>query len=241
VNAARAQSIRDNLERVRERIAKAESIAGRPAGSVTLIAVSKKMPADDIRVAIAAGQHDFGENYAQELRDKRAELYGEDIRWHYIGPLQSNKVRYVAGHTALLHTIDSVELLQETDRRTPEGQTQDCLVQVNVGGEAQKRGIAPSELAQLLDAFATVNKLRCVGLMTIPPMGEDAERVRPIFAELRGLLEREAKVSRQQVALSVLSMGMSQDLEVAIAEGATMVRIGTAVFGERPLPAAAKP
>ncbi|MDZ4696519.1 MAG: YggS family pyridoxal phosphate-dependent enzyme [Deltaproteobacteria bacterium] len=233
MNAARAQEIRDNLERVRERIAKAEMSAGRSPGSVTLIAVSKKMPADDIRAAIALGQRDFGENYAQELRDKRVELDGEDIRWHYIGPLQSNKVRYVAGHTALLHTIDSVELLEETNRRTLDGQTQDCLLQVNVGGEVQKRGIAPSRLGQLLDAFATADRLRCVGLMTIPPIGDDAERVRPIFAELRALLEREAKVSREHVALSALSMGMSQDLEVAIAEGATLVRIGTALFGER--------
>lgn len=192
------------------------------------------MPADDIRVAIAAGQRDFGENYAQELRDKRLELEGEDIRWHYIGPLQSNKVRYVAGQTALMHTIDSVDLLQETDRRTPEGQTQDCLVQVNVGGEAQKRGVPPSGLNAMLEAFARLDRVRCVGLMTLPPYLDDMNQVRPLFAELRTLMETAANAAQKNAALTQLSMGMSHDMEAAVEEGATLVRVGTAIFGERP-------
>jgi len=235
MNTERALLIRDNLERVRERIANAERRAGRAEGSVTLIAVSKKMSADDIRAAIAAGQRDFGENYAQELRDKRIELEAENLRWHYIGPLQSNKVRYVAGHTALIHTIDSVELLQDTARRTPEGTTQDCLVQVNVGGEAQKRGIAPAALGELLAAFGTQERVRCTGLMTLPPYLDSEEAVRPLFAELAGLMASAANAApKKNVALSQLSMGMSHDLEAAVLEGATLVRVGTAIFGERP-------
>lgn len=232
----RAEEIARNLQLVRERIARAEAQSGREAGSVRLVAVSKKFPPEDVRAAVAAGQRDFGENYAQELRDKRAALEGDPVapRWHYIGPLQSNKVKYVAGQVALVHAIDSVDLLPELERRAAAaGVVQECLVQVNVAGEAQKRGVVTASLAVLLDGFASHPHLLCTGLMLIPPLDDGPESARPHFATLRRLRDDEARLPRQRVALRELSMGMSHDLEVAVAEGATMVRVGTAIFGER--------
>ena len=232
----RAEAIAERLAQVRERIAAAERAAGRPPGSVKLLAVSKKMTADDVRAALAAGQRAFGENYAQELRDKRAAL-ADDLalpsppEWHYIGPLQTNKVKYVAGQVALVHTVDSAALLEAIEAR---GVAQECLVQVNVAGEAQKRGIAPADLPALLDRFATMAHVTCAGLMVIPPFTEDPDDARPHFAALRALRDQEAAIARPRVALRELSMGMSGDLEAAIAEGATIVRVGTAIFGGRP-------
>jgi pyridoxal phosphate enzyme (YggS family) len=216
----RSEEIAHNLALVRERVSRAEAAAGRAAGSVTLIAVSKTMPAEDVAAAHAAGQVDFGENYGQELRDKRQALTALPLRWHFIGPLQTNKVKYVAGQVALVHTLDSPPLLVEVDRRA--GAVQECLIQVNVAAEPQKRGVAVAELPALLARAAELPHLRCVGLMVIPPVEGDP---RPHFAALRRL--------RDEAALTELSMGMSQDLEVAIAEGATLVRVGTAIFGER--------
>lgn len=233
---SRADDIAARLDAVRARIAAAESAAGRPAGSVQLIAVSKKMPPEDIAAALAAGQLDFGENYAQELRDKRAALAGTPARWHFIGPLQSNKAKYVAGQVALLHSLDAPDLMDELERRCQaSGQSGElaCLVQVNVAGEAQKRGVAPAALPALLDRFATLPHLRCRGLMIIPPLGEAAEASRTHFAALRRLRDEQLRLGRPHVTLEQLSMGMSHDLEVAIAEGATLVRVGTAIFGER--------
>jgi pyridoxal phosphate enzyme (YggS family) len=232
----RAQAIADGLAQVRERIAAAERAAGRAPGSVQLLAVSKKMSADDVRAALAAGQRAFGENYAQELRDKRAALARDPTlphppEWHYIGPLQSNKVKYVAGQVALAHTVDSAALLEAIEAR---GLPQACLVQVNVAGEAQKRGIAPGELPALLDRFAAMSHVTCAGLMAIPPFTDNPDDARPHFAALRALRDREAAQTRPHVALRELSMGMSGDLEVAVAEGATIVRVGTAIFGARP-------
>lgn len=228
---SRERQIGEALGRVRDRIAAAERAAGRAAGSVRLVAVSKKMTAADVLAARAAGQRDFGENYAQELRDKREALAGEpDIAWHFVGPLQSNKVKLVAGQVALLHSLDSAALLEEIERR---GLPQRCLIQVNVAGEAQKRGLPPAALPALLDRFAGASAARCAGLMVIPPFADDPQSGRPHFAALRALRDREAALPRPNVELSELSMGMSHDLEVAIAEGATMVRVGTAIFGAR--------
>jgi pyridoxal phosphate enzyme (YggS family) len=225
----RAEEIAANLARVRERIAQAARAAGRAPDGVRLLAVSKKMPADDVRAALAAGQRAFGENYAQELRDKSALLAGEPSppEWHFIGPLQSNKVKYVAGKAALVHSIDSSALLDAFEAR---GAAQACLVQVNVAGEASKKGLAPAELPALLDRFAAMKHVRCEGLMLIPPRGD----ARPHFAALRALRDREAAVARPNVDLRQLSMGMTEDLEVAVEEGATIVRVGTAIFGARP-------
>jgi len=225
----RAEEIAGNLARVRERIARAARAAGRAPEAVRLLAVSKKMPADDVRAALAAGQRAFGENYAQELRDKSALLAGEPSppEWHFIGPLQSNKVKYVAGKAALVHSIDSPALLDAFEARAV---AQPCLVQVNVAGEASKKGIAPADLPALLDRFAALKHLRCEGLMLIPPRGD----ARPHFAALRALRDREAQTTRANVDLRELSMGMTEDLEVAVEEGATIVRVGTAIFGARP-------
>jgi pyridoxal phosphate enzyme (YggS family) len=242
----RAAHIADGLRQVRARIADAEARAGRPAGSVRLVAVSKKMPIEDIRAAIDAGQRDFGENYAQELRDKRdawaADPGNADVteppRWHYIGPLQKNKVKILAGQVALIHSVADLEILAEIDKRAGVvGVVQPCLVQVNVAGEAQKSGVAPDQLPALLDRFATATHATCVGLMLIPPLassGEDGDGdARRHFAALRALAEREARVVRPHVELTELSMGMSGDFTVAIEEGATLVRVGTAIFGQR--------
>jgi len=181
-----------------------------------------------VRVAIAAGQRSFGENYAQELRDKSALLAGDATppEWHFIGPLQSNKVKYVAGRVSLVHSVDSAALLDALEAR---GAPQPCLIQVNVAGEASKKGVAPTELPALLDRFATMKNVRCQGLMLIPPRGD----ARPHFAALRALRDREAAVTRPNVDLRELSMGMTEDLEIAVAEGATIVRVGTAIFGPR--------
>ena len=229
---SRADDIAAGLAAVRARIAAAERAAGRPPGSVRLVAVSKKMTVDDVRAALAAGQVDLGESYGQELRDKRAALAAAPAppRWHFIGPLQANKVKYVAGHVALVHSVDSVELVDELERR---GADQACLVQVNVAGEVQKRGVAPEGLPALLDRFAALAHLRCEGLMTVPPLADAPDRARPHFAALRALRDREAARARPRVDLRELSMGMSHDLEVAVAEGATLVRVGTAIFGSR--------
>lgn len=231
----RGEEIAAGLAAVRDRLAAAERAAGRPAGSVRVVAVSKKMSPDDVRVALAAGQTLFGESYAQELRDKRNVL-DEDPgpsrpEWHFIGPLQTNKVKYVAGRVALIHSVDSPALLEALETR---GAPQACLVQVNVAGERQKRGLAPDLLPAFLERFAALAHVRCLGLMTIPPLADDPESARPYFAALRALREQEAGKRRPNVELRELSMGMSGDLEVAVAEGATLVRIGTAIFGERP-------
>jgi len=225
----RAEQIAANLAAVRGRIAAAARAAGRAPESVRLLAVSKKMPGDDVRAAIAAGQRAFGENYAQELRDKTALLAGDTAppEWHFIGPLQTNKVKYVAGKVALVHSVDSPALLEAIEAR---GAPQACLIQVNVAGEASKKGLPPADLPALLDRFATLTQVRCEGLMLIPPRGD----ARPHFAALRALRDREAARPRPNVDLRELSMGMTEDLQVAIAEGATIVRVGTAIFGPRP-------
>jgi pyridoxal phosphate enzyme (YggS family) len=231
----RTDEIAAALERVRQRIASAVEEAGRPADSVRLVAVSKKMPPADIQAALAAGQRDFGENYGQELRDKRAALIASadaTPEWHFIGPLQANKVKYVAGKVALIHSVDSIELLDEIDRRADGPQP--CLVQVNVAGEPRKRGVGAQELPEILDRFASLRKARCEGLMLIPPLSDDPAASRPHFAQLRRLRDAEATRPRANVDLAQLSMGMSYDFEIAIAEGATLVRVGTAIFGQRP-------
>lgn len=246
----RAEQIAAALSEVRARITEASAAAGRPEGSVRLIAVSKKMPGDDVRAALAAGQEDFGENYAQELRDKRATLAadgdagpggagGGRPRWHYLGPIQSNKVKYLAGQVELIQSLDDGAILQEIDRRLPVAlgarteARQACLIQVNIAGETRKGGVPPHRLGALLDLFAAASHSRCSGLMLIPPFSDDPGVTRGHFAALRALAERESKISRPNVVLAELSMGMSGDFSEAVAEGATMVRVGTAIFGPR--------
>ncbi|TMA27473.1 MAG: YggS family pyridoxal phosphate-dependent enzyme [Deltaproteobacteria bacterium] len=208
----------EGLKKVRERIAQACARAGRAQGSVTLAAVSKGQPMEKIREAFAAGQTLFAENYAQELREKSSAL--PDAEWHFIGALQSNKARMVVGRAALIHTCDRISLARELAKRA-EG-AQRVLLEVNIGREPQKSGVLPEEAPGLLDAVRALPQLRCEGLMCIPPAEGDP---RPHFRALRELGEK--------LGLRELSMGMSADYEAAIEEGATIVRVGTAIFGER--------
>ena len=227
------QDIAGNLARVRDEIAAAVQRRG-PGPAVTLIGVSKRQPPAALRAALDAGLHDLGENYAQELVAKQAapELAGCAPRWHFIGALQSNKVRQVVGAT-LIHTIDRRSLITAlASRARALGPAQDVLIEVNLGGETQKAGVDPEALPELLDLIsAEAGALRCRGLMLIPP-ALPADGVRPYFAALRELAARHAD-GRPHVELAELSMGMSGDFAVAIAEGATIVRVGTAIFGAR--------
>lgn len=214
-------SIAENLSAVQEQIAMAARAADREPATITLVAVSKTVPAAQVRAAMAAGQELFGENYAQELRDKAREVSG--ARWHFIGPLQRNKVKYVVGVADLIHSVDSEPLLDEIAARAEKlGLVQRCLLQVNIGHEPQKRGCAPAEVPRLLRAFAARAAVRCEGLMCIPP---EAAPPRPLFDALARLAQAEG--------LPTLSMGMSGDYPTAIAAGATIVRVGSAIFGAR--------
>ena len=239
---SRAGEIEQNLGEVRTRIAHACEGTGRASSDVRLLAVSKTVAPGDIVAALQAGQLDFAENYGQEFRDKvvavEALLVDQPLlpkpRWHFIGPLQTNKVKYVAGKTETIHTVADLGVLAEVERKcAAAGKIQGCLVQVNVAGETQKSGLAPGSLPSLLDAFATFPHCRCLGLMVIPPYDPNPELSRPHFQALRQLRDDHAMASRPNVDLRHLSMGMSHDVEVAIACGATLVRVGTAIFGAR--------
>jgi pyridoxal phosphate enzyme (YggS family) len=216
---------------VRARVEAACARAGRDAREVTIVAVSKTQPAAAVRAAAAAGATDFGENYAQELAAKRGEC-GDvaGIRWHYIGRLQRNKAKLVAGQVALVHAVDSIELARELGKRAG-GAVQPIAIAVNVGGEDTKGGVSAADAPALARATEGVPGVRLDGLMTIPPPAPAPEASRPHFLALRALRDRIAgELGRE---LPVLSMGMSDDFEVAIACGATHVRIGTAIFGRR--------
>jgi pyridoxal phosphate enzyme (YggS family) len=226
-----ASDVGARLEQVRARIEAAIARRG-PGPAVRLVGVSKRQPLSAIEAAAAAGLEDFGENYAQELQGKQAARPGAPWRWHFIGALQHNKVRLVVG-CALVHTVDRERLLPALESHAAAlGRVQDVLVQVNVAGEEGKAGIAPAALPGLLDRFAELPHVRCRGLMLIPPAAEP-EATRTHFRALRRLAEEQAHHARPGVELCELSMGMSADYEVAIEEGATLVRVGTAIFGER--------
>jgi pyridoxal phosphate enzyme (YggS family) len=256
------ETIAANLTAVRERIAEAAAASGRTPESVRLIAVSKTFPAESVRAAIAAGQRDFGENKVQEAIPKIEAIEamatamaatvtvttagqdaprdaGDQVRWHLIGHLQSNKARKAARPFDVIHSIDSADLLQRIDaaareaRRTPE-----LLIQVDLAGEATKFGATPDALQPIFDAAASLTNARLVGLMVLPPWSEDPEVARPFFRRLRELRDELGSRGVPAASLRELSMGMSHDFEVAIAEGATMVRVGTAIFGKRTPPAA---
>ncbi|MCZ7586296.1 MAG: YggS family pyridoxal phosphate-dependent enzyme [Deltaproteobacteria bacterium] len=226
-------TIADNLKRVNDRIAAACARAGRDPEGVRLIAVSKKQPVSAIEQALAAGHRDFGENYVQEAEAKARAIASGGVRWHIIGHLQRNKVRHVVPFATMIHTVDSARLADEAAKRAGEaGRRVGVLVQVNVGGEEQKSGTAEQDALALVDHVRTLDALDLRGLMTMPPF-LPPEEVRPYFAALRRL--RETMESRRPgLRLPELSMGMSGDFEAAIEEGATIVRVGTAIFGERP-------
>jgi pyridoxal phosphate enzyme (YggS family) len=220
------EGIRGNVERVRERIGRAAERAGRPADSVLLVAVSKTVETAHIRAAVAAGVPALGENRVQEAKEKIAEL-GRPVPWHLIGHLQTNKVKDALALFDVIHSLDRLDLAREIDRRArASGRIADALVEVNVAAEPSKGGFAPDDVAPALEALAALDHVRVLGLMVIPPVAQHGEDARPWFRTLRGLAERHG--------LKELSMGMSADFEVAIEEGATMVRVGTAIFGARP-------
>ena len=229
------RTIAANLDRIHGRIHDACRRAGRDPAEVTLVAVSKLQPAEMVAAAHAAGARDFGENYGQELRDKAAQLAGlQGLRWHYIGGLQKNKVKYAAGKTCLIHSVDSAKLIAEVERRAgAQGVTQEILLQLSLAGEEQKSGADAAQAREVLSSLAACQHTRCVGLMTMPPFFDEPERARPLFARLRQIQRELSQESLPNVSLEQLSMGMSGDFEVAVEEGATLVRVGTAIFGAR--------
>jgi pyridoxal phosphate enzyme (YggS family) len=222
-----------NLDAVRQRIALAAQVAGRDPRSVALLAVSKTFPAEDVRAAHAAGQRAFGENYVQEALTKLDALADlrESIEWHFIGPLQSNKTRPVAERFDWVHSVDRLKIAQRLAEQRPDGMPPlNVCVQVNVSGEASKSGVPPEEAADVAHAIAALPKLRLRGLMAIPEPAGSIEQQRVPHRALRELFDR---LRAAGLELDTLSMGMSDDLEAAVLEGATMVRIGTAIFGAR--------
>jgi pyridoxal phosphate enzyme (YggS family) len=227
-------SIAHRLTDVLARMARAANAIGRDPSSIRLVAVSKTFPIEAIRQAFAAGQREFGENKVQEGLQKIAQSADLPIRWHLLGHLQTNKARKAASAFAMIQSVDSIELLQKLDRAAEEsGHAPELLVQVDLSGEATKHGAPPSEVPRLFEAAVACRAARIVGLMTLPPVPDTPEDARPWFRQLRELRERWLAAGVPASMLRELSMGMSGDFEVAIQEGATMVRVGTAVFGSR--------
>jgi hypothetical protein len=226
-------SIVAEYRRIQDRIAAAAERAGRDPSDVSLVAVSKFHPVEAIAELARGGHLDFGENYVQEAREKQEALAGLGIRWHFIGAPQTNKAKYIVGRFHLVHSLESFKLAAELDKRCSRGGVrQPVLIQVNLAGETQKAGVAQGGLTELARDILARPGLELQGLMCMPPLSGDAESNRPLFARLRemaGELEDEL-----QTSLPHLSMGMSHDFEVAVEEGATLIRIGTSIFGERP-------
>jgi pyridoxal phosphate enzyme (YggS family) len=229
-------AILSNLQATREAIAQAAKAAQRDVTNVRLLAVSKTFPAQAVREAYQAGQTAFGENYLQEALDKMAQLKDLPLEWHFIGPIQSNKTRPIAENFAWVHSVDRLKVAERLSvQRPPPLPPLNICLQVNVSGEASKSGVAPEDVMQLARDVAQLPQLKLRGLMAIPaPAGDDAAQRAP-FALMRQLLE---ELNRQGLSLDTLSMGMSHDYPAAIQEGATMVRIGTAIFGGRSKPPA---
>jgi pyridoxal phosphate enzyme (YggS family) len=228
------QAIAQNLAEVRARIDAAARRAGRDPAAVTLIAVSKTFSADHVRAAWSAGQRDFGENKVQEAEQKIAATADLSARWHLIGHLQSNKARKAAAPFAVIHSIHSVELLNRLEAAAAEqGARPSILVQADLAGEMTKHGAGEREIEQLVRRAVEARAVRLAGLMLLPPWNENQEVTRPWFAKLRALRDRLVAAGIPSGALEHLSMGMSHDFEAAVEEGATMVRVGTAIFGRR--------
>jgi len=224
--------IAQNLMRVREQIAQAAAKAGSVADEVALVAITKTHPADKVREAIEAGHTLFGESRVQEARAKIPEL-PSNLRWHFVGHLQKNKIRHALPLFEMIHSVDSLGLAQEINRiAEEEGMHPRVLLEVNVAAEGSKFGFSPEKLRDQMEALLALPRLSILGLMTIPPLAEEAEASRKYFVRLRELRDRLQTDFR--VDLAQLSMGMTQDFSVAVEEGATLVRVGTAIFGERP-------
>jgi pyridoxal phosphate enzyme (YggS family) len=221
------------LRDVRDRIERAARGAGRDPASVRLIAVSKTFGADHVRAAAAAGQRDFGENRVQEALEKMGALPDLPIRWHLIGHLQANKARKATAF-GCIHSIDSIDLLRRMDRAAgEEGRIVEALVQADLAGESTKHGATTGEIQAIFEASSACRALKLMGLMVLPPYADDPEQARPYFRRLREIRDELVAKGVPAAMLGELSMGMSHDFEVAIGEGATMVRVGTAIFGSR--------
>lgn len=232
-----AEDIRERLARVRDRIARAAERAGRSAEEITLITVSKTFDADIVQRAVDAGVRDLGENRAQEAANKSLKVRAADLKWHLIGHLQSNKARLAVTTFDVIHSVDSVQLVKRLDRVAgEEGRRPSVLVQVDLGHESTKSGADESELPNIMEALDAAKNIDPRGLMTLPPFFDDPERTRSYFRRLREILEELNRLRSPGRALGELSMGMSHDFEVAIEEGSTMVRVGTAIFGAREKP-----
>ena len=224
-------NIEINIDRVRRRIDEACRSHGRDPSQVTLLAVSKKKPASDIEAALEAGQNDFGESYVQEAETKIAQLNNEALNWHFIGPIQSNKTRRIAELFNWVHSVDRLKIAQRLNEARPQSLPPlNILLQVNIDADPAKSGIAAQDLKQLAQATAILPRLRLRGLMAIPSVHENFDDQRKPFAHLRELLH---ELQKKHPHCDCLSMGMSGDMEAAIAEGSTLVRIGTAIFGSR--------
>jgi pyridoxal phosphate enzyme (YggS family) len=222
-----------NIQEVRQRITGAALRTGRDPGEVRLVAVSKTVEVDRIRQAIRAGIAILGENYVQEAK-KKIEQMGMEAQWHMVGHLQSNKARQAVQLFDMIHSLDSLPLARELDRRAEAaGRTINSLVQVNLSGEQTKSGVSPESVEKLLKNLIPLKHLRVCGLMCMPPFFHEPERARPLFKALRELRDRLRERGLPGIGLEELSMGMSGDYEVAVEEGATLVRVGTAIFGSR--------
>ncbi len=228
------ESIQERLQRVRARITKAALAYGRDPEAVKLVAVSKNVPLDRIQAGIKAGIMDLGENYVQEAREKIEALAKENVSWHFIGHLQSNKAKYAVKLFDLIHSVDSLKLAKELDKRAHVlGKVQPVLIQVNISGEETKSGIETKKALELVRQIAILENVTVRGLMTMPPYFNAPDKVRPYFRALRSLKDLVRNEGIQNVDMDELSMGMTGDFETAIEEGATLVRIGTAIFGKR--------
>ena len=226
--------MKKRLEKVQERIRQAAESCSRDADSVRLVAVSKTIPAGTVKAAIEAGVAILGENYMQEAREKFNTLVQYPVSWHFIGHLQSNKAKYAVRLFDLIHSVDSFKLALELDKQAKKvDKIQQILVQVNISAEDTKSGISADEAPGLISEISRLENLSIRGLMTMPPYFYQPEKVKPFFADLRELRDQIKAQALPNVSLEELSMGMTGDFEVAIEEGATLVRIGTAIFGER--------
>lgn len=225
--------IKENLEDIQNRISSATKRAGRDVGEITLIAVSKTYPVEAIKEAVIHGNRDFGENKVQELMDKIPEIEKE-VRWHLIGHLQTNKVKYIVGQVELIHSVDSIKLVDEIQKQSlKKGVISNILIEVNIAKEDSKHGVYLEEMQDFLNHIATLSHVRVQGLMTVAPYVADPEENREVFKGLYNLSVDIQKQNIDNISTGILSMGMSNDFEVAIEEGATMVRVGTAIFGKR--------
>ena len=227
-------NLKNRLKRVKERIKETADACKRPVSSIRLVVVCKTMPAEVVREAIEAGVTDLGENYIQEAKEKINALATYPATWHFIGHLQSNKAKYAVRLFDLIHSVDSLRLAKELDKYAKKNdKIQPILIQVNVAKEDSKSGVYVEDIVQLLREVSRLENISVKGLMTMPPYFNAPEKVRPFFAALRELRDQIKKEAIPNISMDELSMGMTGDFEAAIEEGATMVRIGTAIFGDR--------